>query len=273
MQVEKGFFDIPGARLYYEVAGEGRPLVLIHAGVADCRMWDDQFLEFAQSHRVLRYDTRGYGQSVTEDVAFSNREDLDALLTHLRIDRASLVGVSRGGTIAIDFTVEHSERVSALIPVASGLSGHSLGAAVPAAEQEAFDQMEALWKERDFDHLAELEVRMWVDGPGQPATRVPSTVRERVRAMILHTYRTHQVEGRPQPLTPPAIGRLGEIRVPTLVIVGDLDTAGVLAAADVLVRDIHGARKVVIPGTAHMLNMEKPLEFTRVVMSFLRGLH
>ena len=269
--VETGFVKAPGARLYYEAAGRGHPLLLIHAGVADCRMWDALFPVFAQQFRVVRYDTRGFGKSLTEDVAFSNRQDVSDLLDHLGIERTYVIGVSRGGSIAIDFTLEHPERVAALIPVASGLGGFKSGSR-PVQETQMFAEMDRLWEAKEFTRLADLEVRMWVSGPGQPPDRVALPVRERIREMILNNYTTHKVEGQSIVMEPPAAGRLGEIRVPTLVVLGDLDESGVLAAADEIVRGVAGARKVVVPGTAHMLSLEKPEEFTKIVLDFLQSL-
>src|SRR5439155_24562271 len=129
-----------------------------------------------------------------------------------------------------------------------------------------------LYEAKDFTRLADLEVRMWVSGPGQSPDRVALPLRERVREMILSNYTTHTVEGQPVVLDPPAAGRLAEIRVPTLVVLGDLDETGVLRAAEAIANGIPGARKVVIPGTAHMLSMEKPAEFIRLVLEFLQGL-
>src|SRR3989304_8927774 len=107
MTVQTGFVDVEGARLYYETAGAGRYLVLIPAGVAGSRMWDDQFLVFAERFQVVRYDTRGFGRSKTEDVPFSNRQDLRELLRHLGVGRTSLCGGYHRGQIAIDFTLEY----------------------------------------------------------------------------------------------------------------------------------------------------------------------
>ena len=270
MEVETGFVKVSGARLHYEAAGLGHPLLLIHAGVADCRMWDALFPVFAQQFRVVRYDTRGFGKSLTEDVSFSNRQDVSELLDHLGIDRTYVIGVSRGGSIAIDFTLEHPERVAALIPVASGLGGFKSGSR-PVQETRMFAEMDRLWEAKEFTLLADLEVRMWVSGPGQPPDRVALPVRERVREMILNNYTTHKVEGQSIVMEPPAAGRLGEIRVPTLVVLGDLDESGVLSASEEIVRGVRGARKVVLPGAAHMLSLEKPEEFTKIVLEFLQG--
>ncbi len=265
-----GYLETSGARLYYEDAGKGRCLVLIHAGVADYRMWDEQVLALAERFRVVRYDLRGCGRSQTQDVTFSHRADLRALLRHLGIDRTAVCGVSIGGQIAVDFTLEFPEMVDALIPVASGVSGYQHGDRARPHEKEMFEQMDAAWEARDFERLVDLEVRMWVDGPGQPTDRVDTRIRERVRQMERESIAANSIEGKPQPLSPPAIGRLGEIRVPTLVVLGDLDASSVVAVADLLAQSIPGARKVVIPGTAHMLSMEKPQEFDQIALSFLR---
>src|SRR5688500_18397204 len=98
---DSGFLDVPGGRPYYEVDGEGHPLTLVHAGIANLRMWDDQVPAFAERYRVIRYDTRGFGRTETEDVSFSNRADLAALLDHLEAPSTYLVGASRSGQIAL----------------------------------------------------------------------------------------------------------------------------------------------------------------------------
>lgn len=268
-RTESGYLEVTGGRIWYEVAGDGPPLLLIHAGVADSSMWDDQWDAFAQRHRVVRYDARGFGRTTMEDVVFSNRDDIARLLQHLGIERTAVLGISRGGTIAIDFTLEHPEIVTALIAVAAGLSGFD--GESTAAETAIFEEMEQAWNARDFERVADLDVRIWVDGPGQPAGRADARVRERVRQMCLNNYRGYHTDGQPQPLDPPAVHRLHEIRVPTLVIVGDLDTSTTLAMADRLAAEIGGAGKVVFEGVAHMVNMEQPARFNQVVLDFLAG--
>jgi len=272
LQVTTGFLDVPGGQLYYEVAGTGHPLVFIHAGVADNRMWDEQFVPFAEHYRVIRYDTRGFGKTRTEGVEFSNRQDLYDLLTHLGVEQAYVIGLSRGGQIAVDFTVEHPEMVAALIPAAAGLSGYDepLGES-DEVEQEAalFTHMEELWEKGAHDELQDLEVHAWVDGPRQPVGRAAPEVRERVREMNAGAYNRGEPEPKPQPLDPPAAGRLKEIAVPTLVLIGDLDELATQAMAEYMAQHIPGARKVVFPGAAHMVNMEQPERFNQVVLEFL----
>jgi pimeloyl-ACP methyl ester carboxylesterase len=269
-QVSSGYAPVENGELYYEVAGSGHPLLLIHAGVADRRMWDDQFAAFAERFRVIRYDTRGYGMSRTEPTSFSNLQDVADLLRHLGVERAHVIGVSRGGQIAVDFTLEHPKMVSALIPTAAGLSGYDHQPAEAEADlSRTLEQMETAWEAKDWERLVDLEVRYWVDGPGQPEGRAPAAVREKVQAMCLNNYRSQTVEPTPRPLAPPAIGRLGEIAAPTLVLIGDLDEPACLRIADILMQGILGARIIVFPGVAHMIPMEVPEAFNRVVLEFL----
>src|SRR5688572_6215950 len=120
---ESGFCEIAGARLYYEVAGEGHPLLLIHGGLGSLRMWDHQAMAWSKRYRVIRYDTRGYGRTETADVAFSDRADAAAILDHFRAPSAHVVGQSRGAMIALDFSIERPERVDSLVVVAGGIGG------------------------------------------------------------------------------------------------------------------------------------------------------
>ncbi len=266
MDKRTGFAEIDGARIYYEVAGAGHPLVLIHAGIADSRMWDDQFDAFAERHLAVRYDVRGFGKSDIPRGPSTTRGDLHALLKFLNIDKTFLLGLSMGGGIAIDFTLEHPKMVDALIPVASGLSGYTK----PSPEVEPLGaKLDAAYKGGDLAKAVAISLQIWTAGPSRTLDQVNPTVRERIREMTMHTFALPEGD-RPQPLNPPALSRLAEIHVPTLVIIGDKDVSGILEIANLLEAGINGARKVVIADTAHMLNMEKPAEFNRVVLEFLK---
>ncbi len=276
-QPETGFAEVNGTRLYYEVAGEGHPLVLIHGGLVDRRLWDDQFDVFAQQYKVIRYDMRGYGDSgllTTDMQPYSLRGDLYALLQWLGIEKTYVMGLSMGGGMAIDFTLTYPEMVDALIPVAAGVSGFQSKAEddpVSAAREAAADEAIA---RHDIPRAVELSLQMWTDGPRRTAEEVDGAVRERVRAMTTRNSNRADDEHAPPPqrIESPAIARLGEIHVPTLIIIGDQDVRDILIIADILAAGIAGAKKVIIPGTAHHLNMEKPQEFNQIVLDFLAGL-
>jgi pimeloyl-ACP methyl ester carboxylesterase len=260
--------EINGAQLYYEVAGSGPVVVLIHAGIADCRMWDAQFAVFAERYRVVRYDQRGFGRSSMPAGPYALRDDLRELLRALGIERATLVGTSMGGGVALDCALAYPDLAEALVLVGSGLGG-----------SEPSDYLREQWRligeamERDgIDAANELELRLWVDGQGRTPEQVDSAMRERVREMnrdVLAREEENDELGQPQRLEPPAIGRLGEVAVPTLVIVGDRDVPGIVENADRLAAGIAGARKVVLPDVAHLPPMERPDEFNRLVLDFL----
>jgi pimeloyl-ACP methyl ester carboxylesterase len=263
-----GYAEVNGARLYYEEAGAGKSLVLLHAGIGNCHFWDDQWEPFAQEYHVVRYDLRGFGKSIRPRGPFNMRDDLYRLIRFLDIEHAHLVGASIGGGIAIDFTLEHPEMVDALIAVVPGLSGG------PQPSEEVMrvsQEIEAAQRAGDLDHADELMVRVWVDGPHRRPEDIDAAVRERVLQMLRDNRAAAFAEGTPVRLDPPARGRLGEIHTPTLVIVGEIDVPVILETSDIIARDVAGARKVVMHGVAHAPNMERPEEFNRNVLNFLRS--
>ena len=270
-QIQKGFADVNGTRLYYEVAGEGHPLVMNHGGLVDNHLWDDQFSEFAKHFKVIRYDMRGFGDSgmlKNGMEPYSMERDLFSLLQFLNIQKTYVMGLSMGGSLSVDFTLQYPEMVDALITVGAGLSGYEEEDPVELKAQE--EEMEEAFRRGDIARSVEISLQIWTDGPFRTPEQVNPQVRERVRAMTTHNIeRGDDEEVQPQHIETPAAGRLSEIHVPTLIIVGGEDVEFILSIADQLERDIVGAKKVVIPRTAHHLNMEKPQEFNRIVIDFL----
>ena len=261
---ETGFVEVDGARLWYEAMGSGEPLVLLHAGVADSRMWDDQVAVFAAGFRLIRYDARRFGRSGAARGSYSPWADLAALLAGLGIERAHLLGLSMGGAVALDAALEFPDLVASLVLVATRPSE----LAPSTALRDAWATVDSAVEAGDLARANELELRMWVDGPH----RQPGAVDPAARALVGQMNAALLAgpdEGETQPLDPPAVGRLGEIAVPTLVIVGDQDQPDVIAGGEVLVREIPGARGVVMVGTAHLPNLERPDEFNALVLNFL----
>jgi 3-oxoadipate enol-lactonase len=263
---ERGYVEFPGSRIYYEVDGDGPALTFVHAGVAHLRMWDVQVEEFKDRYTVVRHDERGFGKTQTEDVPYSNSDDLRRVLDHLGIERTHLVGNSRGGMISLDFALQWPERVRSLTLVGSGIGGFDND---DPALTPLFDEMERLWKEKDYEQVVELETQMWTDGPGQPATRVDPAVRARMVEWNLENYRAEQEAEQIQRLEPPAAERLGELTVPTFVIWGLLDTSEANSSGEKLVAEIHRARSHIFPDVAHMVSLEKPTEFNALLAEFL----
>ncbi len=228
-------------------------------------MWDGQFEVFAQQYQVIRYDVREHGLSQGSGDSYFDHEDLYGLLSYLGIDEVALIGLSLGGTIAIDFALEHPEMVSALIPVSPGLSGYTF-----SLSPETKQSFRAAYQERDFSQYVELFQQAWTDGPHRAPDQVDAGVRERVRMMVRETVEAYKLQRNAKPLQPPAINRLAEIKLPTLAILGTLDMADILAIVDLLVEEITDAEKIAVLDVAHMVNMERPEEFNQIVLNFLR---
>jgi pimeloyl-ACP methyl ester carboxylesterase len=271
MQTETGYLTIAGARLYYEMAGAGQPFVMIHAGVADSRQWNNEFASFAGQFRVVRYDMRGFGKSEPAPGEYSNMGDLTTLLDHLQIQEPLvLMGCSMGGRLAIDFALAHPSSVKALVIVDSGPSGLELD--VPSSPK--FKEVEQADQSGDIDRVAELEIQIWFDGEGRTSQQVDQDMR-RLAYEMNHTALEHDARqlGKSLPDTQtPAAGRLQELEIPALVIVGAHDTPYSLAAADYMVEKMPLARKVIIEDAAHLPNMDQPVAFQSVVRTFLAGL-
>lgn len=264
---------INGAQLYVEKRGTGQPLVLLHAGIADCRQWDDQMDAFAQSYTVIRYDHRGWGRSDAPAGPVAFHEDLYGLLRALGVARAHVLGISMSGTFAIDFALTHPEMVSSLILVGSWLSGFS--APTSDAEQEILAASEAAVEAGQFDRANELDVDLKLVGIYRAPNTVDATVRQRLQAIHRPAYDRLPERREIRPwleAEPPAVDRLHEISAPTLIIYGDLDVPAIPLIASRLGTEIRGAQTVVMQGTAHVPNMEQPQEFNRIVLEFLQRL-
>lgn len=259
--------EVDGGRIYTEVAGDGPPLLLGHAGIVDLRMWDGVWEPLAERRRVVRYDMRGWGRSSTPTGPWSPRDDIAAVLDHHGVDRAAVCSISYGGRTVLDFALERPERVSALVLVACGAAGRP----PPAPEVSApMEEADAVGEAGDVDRAVDLEIGIWVDGPTRGPDEVEASVRERVREMNLIAWRQAlAAEGEPIPLEPVAYGRLGEISVPTLVVAGGLDVPWINEGCEQLAEGIPGARLEVVPDAAHMVPMERPDAFVRLLERFL----
>jgi 3-oxoadipate enol-lactonase len=270
------FVEVPGARL--QVLEEGResdpPLVLLHAGIADLRSWDGLAPKLVEAgYRVLRFDARGTGRTESDPaVAFSRIDDVLAVLDAQGIDRAVLIGNSLGGQTAIDTAISAQDRVAAVVGVAAGLGGYD-GGATPL-EAQLLAEMEALESADppDPEAVADIDVRVWVDGPGQPPDRVPAAIRDQVREMDIGSYAPGHDTGELIRMSPPAAQRLGELTCPVMAVAGLLDVSEVVATARYIEANAPNARAEIWPHVAHMIGMEVPDELAAEIVGFLAPL-
>jgi 3-oxoadipate enol-lactonase len=254
--------------LYADVAGNGPELALVHKGICDSRMWDPQWEAYTRNHRVLRLDLRGFGRSPLEAGRFSNARDLIAVLEEHGFERPALVGGSLGGRVVLEVAIARPELVSALVLVAPGLPGHDWSPEVVASWEEEEAALEA----GDLDRAVEVNLRTWVDGPRRHPEDVDPFVRACVGEMQRHAFELQLPVGEDaeeELLVPDLAERLGEIRAPTLVVVGDEDVLDMHAIADRLAREVPGAGRATIAGAAHVPSLERPQEFDALVLPFL----
>jgi uncharacterized protein (TIGR03067 family) len=261
--VRSGMALVSEPVLYFETAGEGPAVVLIHGGNLDRRMWDDQFQEFARHFQVIRYDVRTFGLSDLPTKPYSDVEDLASLLRFLRIKKAHLVGLSLGGRIIIDFALEHPDMVASLVPIGPGLSGFEWS----HNDEQRFNEIARAAQHSQIGKVADL----WLaSGYMAPAMEKPALA-SRLRELTLDNARNwlaNPVLARP--IEPPATRRLNQIKAPTLLMVGSRDVPDIQKIVKTLKAGIPHAQQVVVQGAGHMVNMEKPEEFNRVVLGFLK---
>lgn len=254
--------------IYAEVAGEGPELVLVHEGICDSRMWDLQWKQWSRSWRLLRVDLRGFGRSPLEPGAFAHARDVIEAIERHGFGPTALLGVSLGGRVALEVALARPELVSALVLVAPGMPGH-----------EWSDELRARWAEEaeafeagDLDGAVEASLRTWVDGPRRNPEDVDPVVRSLVGEMQRRAYELQGVvdEDEEELFVEDVAQRLGDVRAPTLVIVGEEDQPDMHAIAKRLAAEIPGARLETIADTAHVPSMERPREFDELVLPFLR---
>jgi len=212
---------------------------------------------------------RGFGHSTTEHVEFAYWADVAAILDHLGVERAHIVGQSFGGAIALDFALARPACVATLTSVAGGIGGYrpDLGSEEDSVPWSGLDR---LWDEKKWVELAELETQIWVDGWGQPTTRVGRALRDTIKGDVLSTYQAENEEGLPQPLEPRAADRLGELTAPVLVMIGTLDEARSRATAAHLVASVPESRSVEVAGVAHMIQLEAPDRVNEELRDFIQ---
>jgi 3-oxoadipate enol-lactonase len=259
-----GIAAVNGTKLYYEVAGSGDPVVLVHAFTLDTRMWNDQFELLARNFRVIRYDARGFGKSAAPKPGepYSNAEDLAALLNHLDARQAHVVGLSMGGRFALDYAVTYPDGLRSLVVIDGVIGGWQwsrewLAAYAPIVEAG---------RRRDVGQAKSL----WLGLPLFAPARAQPEVGVRLKQMVDDYSGWHFVNQNPErAVSPPALGRLGAIRAPTLVLVGERDLPDFHRMSERLERDIPGARRATIAGAGHMANMESPEAVNKALGGFL----
>jgi pimeloyl-ACP methyl ester carboxylesterase len=258
------YLDVGGLRIFYEVRGDGPAVVLIHDGLVHRETWNDVWGPLAEGHRVVRYDRRGYGRSDVPTDGYFDKVDLHRLVKHLDLDNIVLVGSSAGSEIAMQYTLRWPEKVRALVLVGPVVSGFDFS--------DHFTQRNnAIFSSVDGPDAVEKTIDNWMADPFMIAP--PNTVtKQRVKQLLMANPRNITRPWGMALRDDPALPRLGEIKVPALILVGEFDIPDVLAHAGVIQLGIKGSRRQIIVGAGHLPYLERPSDFTAAVKAFLQKL-
>ncbi len=267
-QTTNGTIQTGDSTLYYEKAGAGPALVLLHADVADRRMWDDLWQPLAQHFTVIRYDRPGFGESAPVESIESHTAELARLLDTLGIAQAHLLGCSRGGEILLDFALAYPERVLSLMPISATPGGFAFQGEMPAMMAEMF----GAYQQGDMPAAAEWMNRLNLAGERRTREDIAPALWQRVIDMNTPALMNHAWEiPERTPLTPPAATRLGEIRVPVLAVGGAFDNPEIARAAHVIADGVADGEAWIVDGAAHLLPMEVPAALAERVVRFIKS--
>ena len=226
-----------------DTGGPGAPVVLLHPGVGDSRIWAPIMPRLTARYRVIRYDARGHGESPPATAPYTLLTDLVAVLDQLDVPAAVFVGCSQGGATSIDLALSQPSRVTGLVLVSPGLSGYRWPED-PGTHAE-FDSLAAAG---DIDGVAALIQRIWAAaGPG-----------DGVAAQLRSAAKAWLANGDFEQQDPPAVDRLGDIKVPAVLLIGDKDHPPLIECDEMIVAGIPGCRKIEVPGGDHLLPLRVP---------------
>jgi pimeloyl-ACP methyl ester carboxylesterase len=256
--VDSGYVNVDSGKLFYEIAGKGENMVLLHDGIVNCRIWDEQFPVLAQKYRVIRYDRRGYGKSNDPIENYSHIDDLYQVLIQLKIEKAIIFGMSSGGRLAIDFTLTYPEKVNGLVLVGAVVSGFGYTSHMTTRGGH--------YNPAEMSDPEKLIKYYIMDDPYEICSE-NIKAKEKVMTLLPYLARENKV-----PTKPPlkiAVKCLSEIKVPTLILVGEYDHPDVHAHAGVINAGIQNSIREIIPRSGHLIPIEQPGLFNESVISFL----
>lgn len=258
---DTGYVLVDGGKLFYELAGTGKNIVLLHDGMVNREIWDEQFPLLAKTYRVVRYDRRGYGKSSDPEVKYSHIEDLNQLFIKLKIDKAIIFGMSSGGRLAIDFTLTYPEKVTGLVLVGAVVSGFGY--------TSHMDNRGGHFNPQKYSDPAEVHEYFIMDDPYEIYSE-NSLAKEKVMKLLPNLARQNVVPT--QPAGKVAVRSLSEIKVPTLILAGEYDIPDVHAHAGVINAGIANSKREIIPRSGHLIPIEQPALFNEAIMNFLNKL-
>jgi 3-oxoadipate enol-lactonase len=255
------YCPVQEGNLFFLKEGSGPPLVFIHGFCLDHRMWENQVNHFSKKYTCITLDLRGFGKSsVPTDQSFSNHEDLNDLFEFLKFDEAViLVGLSMGARVTSNFAITFPEKTRAIIFADAAIDGF------------AFKNFNLAYiYETGKKEGIEVANKLWIDHPIFDSTRNSLPVRESLTQIVMSYSGWHWINKNPiRNLTPPALEQLQKLRMPCLILIGELDIPDFKSIADILNKQIKNSIKLEMQNVGHMCNMESPDKFNELLDQFL----
>lgn len=265
-----GYINVNGTKIYIEGGGKGDPLIFVHAGFQDHRMWKYQVQDFIKNYQVIFVDLPGHGQTIDTSTRPLAETIIRTVMDSLHIRDASLVGCSLGGAVITDFAIAYPNRVRNLILVSSGLTGWEEGRQLQSETSAYVTLFDSALAKKDTASAAEVFTHYWFDGPNRKPKDFDTLLRKSVLNTTYYNLKQHRFSGRTRFASPSAIHRLSLIRAPVLVLTGADDLPEILLMNAYLTKNIPGAKQVIVTGAAHLINMERPQQFNSELMRFLK---
>ena len=259
--IKKGFAEVNGAKLYYEITGNGEPIVLIHGNGGDCRHWDNQFISFSKNHRVIRYDVRGFGKSSLPEIGieYSHFDDQKELMKYHNIEKAHIIGTSMGAGLATDFVLAYPHMCLSDIAVGPWVFGFT----TPEVEK-MFSKVSSILESKG--EKAALDY--WCD-----KVFVYKHTGEIAKKISEDYHFWHYKNINPAVyLTPPAVEQLENIQVPTLIMVGEYDYPPCVEVGDLMEKQIPNNEKIIVRNADHGMAFDKSNDINQLILDFLERL-
>jgi len=270
--IESGYAEVNNTKLYYEIAGKGEPLILIHGSFGDRRFWDLQFYDLSKKYKIIRYDLRGCGRSALpkEDEVYRDVDDLNALMDFLGIKKANVCGLSFGSFVVFDFALSHPDKCLSLIPIGARVAGDDLDEyktrnvdTLRAIISKVTEIVKTKGPKEATDYL-------WTGEHAMAKTVIITRTRHALLKMGYEYSWWRYLHGNKREFAyPMAIKKLNEIKIPTLFVTAEYDLALCKDVAMRMAKEIPGAKLISIKGAGHIMNMDQPKEFNKIISKFI----
>lgn len=261
------YLEINGNKIHYKINGIGKELIMVHGGYLDLNMWNEQVGEFENGRKIIRFSDLGHGKTKSKNSPILGFEIIEKLTSATKENPTTLIGLSWGAMICVDYTLNHPENVDKLILVSPGLSGWKYFQDTIAAKNYELRQIAI--RNNDIEEASSLFHQNWVIGPRREKSDINIEFYEWSLDNIKNNMKNHWGEDWSKLDSIPAIKRLNQINVPTYIIIGSEDGEDIKLIAEEYKQNILNSKKIILDDVAHLLNVENPKEFNKHLKSIL----